>query len=70
MPTPRLAKAFIKSYQGAARSSAFFRFERLADSSGKEVKQQLHNARQACLDDSIPVDDLSSAENLYYNYHG
>jgi hypothetical protein len=40
----------------------------LAGSSGKEVKQQLRNVRQACLDDGIPVDDLSSAEYLYYIY--
>ena len=63
-----LAKTFIKPYQGAARWNAFFRFKRLAGSSGKEVKQQLHNARQACLDDGIPVDDMSSAEHLYYIY--
>ena len=64
----QLAKAFIKPYQGAARWSAYFRFKRTAGSSGKEVKQQLHNARQACLDDGIPVDDLSPAEHLYYIY--
>ncbi len=28
----------------------------------------MHNARQACLDDGIPVDDLSPAEHLYYIY--
>jgi hypothetical protein len=64
----QLAKAFIKPYQGAARWSAYFRFKRPAGSSGKEVKQQLHNARQACLDDGIPVDDLSPAEHLFYIY--
>ena len=45
-----------------------FLFKRLTGSSGKEVRQQLHNARQACLDDGIPVDDMSSAEHLYYIY--
>ena len=64
----QLAKNFIKPYQGAARWSAYFRFKRTAGSSGKEVKQQLHNAPQACLDDGIPVDDLSPAEHLYYIY--
>jgi hypothetical protein len=61
----QLAKTFIKQYQGAShRWNAYFRFKRLAGSSGKEVKQQLHSARQACLD----VDDLSPAEHLYYIY--
>ena len=64
----QLAKTFIKPYQGATRWSAYFRFKRPAGSSGKEVKQQLHSARQACLDDGIPVDDLSPAEHLYYIY--
>ena len=63
-----LAKAFIKPYQGAARWNAYFRFKRPAGSSGKGVKQQLHSARQACLDDGIPVDDLSPSESLYYIY--
>ncbi len=54
-----LAKTFIKPYQGAAPWSAFFRFKRLAGSSSKEVKQQLHKARQACLDNGIQVDYLS-----------
>ncbi len=44
----QLAKAFIKPYQGAARWSTYFRYKRPAGSSGKEVKQQLHSARQAC----------------------
>ena len=64
----QLAKAFITPYQGAARWSTYFRFKRPAGSSGKEVKQQLHSARQACLDDGIPVDDLSPAEHMYYIY--
>lgn len=63
-----LSKSFIKPYQGAVRWSGFFLFKRVTGSSGKEVKQQLHNARQRCLDDGIPVDDLSSAEHLYYIY--
>ncbi len=61
-------KTFIKPYQGASLWSAYFRFKRPAGSSDKEVKQQLHSARQACLDDGIPVDDLSPAEHLYYIY--
>ena len=64
----QLAKVFITPYQGAARWSSYFRYKRPAGSSGKEVKQQLHSARQACLDDGIPVDDLSPAEHLYYIY--
>ncbi len=60
--TAHLAKSFIKPYQGAVR------FKRITGSSGKEAKQQLHNARQGCLDDGIPVDDLSPAEYLYYIY--
>ena len=63
-----LSKDFIKPYQGAGRWSAFFRFRRAPGSSGKEVKQLLHNARQGCLDDGIPLDDLSPAEHLYYIY--
>jgi hypothetical protein len=64
-----LSKDFIKQYhQGAVRWSAFFRFRRAPGSSGKEVKQLLHNARQGCLDDGIPLDDLSPAEHLYYIY--
>ncbi len=54
------AKTFIKPYQGAARWSTYFRFKRPAGSSGKDVKQQLHSARQACLDVGIPLDDLNT----------
>ncbi len=64
----QLAKTFIKPYQGAARWSTCFRFKRPAGSSGKEVKQQLHSARQACLNDGIPLHDLSPAEHMYYIY--
>jgi hypothetical protein len=63
-----LSRFYITPYQGAVRWSAFFRFRRTPGSSGKEVKQQLHNARQGCLDEGIPLDDLSPAENLYYIY--
>ena len=59
----QLAQAFIMPCQGAA--STYFRFKRPAGSSGKEVKQQLHSARQACLDDCFPVDDLSPPEEMY-----
>jgi hypothetical protein len=51
--------------------SVFFLFLRALGSSGKEVKQLLHtvhSARQGCLDDGIPLDDLSPAEHLYYIY--
>ena len=66
-----LSKVYITPYQGAVRWGAFFRFKRPSGSSGKEVKQQLHNARQGCLDEGIPLDELSelsSAEHLYYFY--
>ena len=63
-----LSMVYITPYQGAVRWSAFFRFRRTPGSSGKEVKQQLHNARQGCLDEGIPLDDLSPAEHLYYIY--
>ncbi len=63
-----LSTDFIKPYQGAVRWSAFFRVLRAPGSSGKEVKQLLHNALQGCLDDGIPLDDLSPAEHLYYVY--
>ena len=63
-----LSKVYITPYQGAVRWGAFFRFKRPSGSSGKEVKQQLHNARQGCLDEGIPLDELSSAEHLYYIY--
>ncbi len=63
-----LSKDFIKQYQGAMRWSVFFQFRRAPGSSGKEVKQLLHNARQGCLDDGIPLDDLSPAEHLCYIY--
>jgi hypothetical protein len=63
-----LSKVYITPYQGAVRWSAFFRFKRTSGSSGKEVKQQLHNARQGCLEEGIPLDELSPAEHLYYIY--
>jgi hypothetical protein len=63
-----LSKIYITPYQGAVRWSAFFRFKRTSGSSGKEVKQQLQNARQGCLDEGIPLDELSPAEHLYYIY--
>ena len=43
-------------------------FKRPAGSSGKEVKQQLHNTCQACLNNGIQVDYLSQAEHLFYIY--
>jgi hypothetical protein len=49
---------FYTPYQGAVRWSAFFRFKRTPGSSGKEFKQQLHTARQGCLDEGIPLDTL------------
>jgi len=63
-----LSKEFIRPYQGATRWAAYFRYKRPAGSSGKEVQQQLHAARQDCLDDNIPVDNLSPAEHLFYVY--
>lgn len=64
----QLSKEFIRPYQGATRWAAYFRYKRPAGSSGKEVKQQLHAARQDCLDDNIPLDSLSPAEHLFYVY--
>lgn len=63
-----LSKDFIQPYQGAARWAAYYRYKRPAGSSGKEAKQQLQNARQECLDDNIPVDNLSPAEHMFYIY--
>ncbi len=63
-----LSKDFIKQYQGAVRWSVFFLFRRAPGNSGNEVKQLLHNSRQGCLDDSIPLDNLSLVEHLYYIY--
>ncbi len=63
-----LSKDFIKPYQGAVRWSAFSLFLRAPGSSGKEVKQLLHNAHQGRLDDGIPLDNLSPAQHLCYIY--
>jgi hypothetical protein len=63
-----LAKSFIKQYQGAIHWSKLSLFKRTAGSSCKEVQQQLHNARQACLNDCIPIDDRSWVEHLHYLY--
>ena len=63
-----LSKDFIQPYQGAARWAAYYRYKRPSGSSGKEAKQQLQNARQECLDDNIPIDNLSPAEHMFYIY--
>lgn len=63
-----LAKEFILPYQGATLWSAYYRYKRKAGSSGKEVQRDLLNARQAMLDDGIPVDNLSPDEVKFYIY--
>ncbi len=59
-----LSKDFIKQYQGAVLWSKLFQFLLTPGSSAKEVKQLLQNTRQGCLDDGIPLDYLSLAEEF------